>query len=76
MLALAREVGLAGGPASGSLQGKKPRSAGRALGKPDTAMGIAAGAEVWAARVWAVAAVASVGWSSRVDVMGGGSAGF
>jgi hypothetical protein len=46
MPALAQEVGQAGGPASGSLQGKKPRSAGRARRKRDAAMGIAADAGV------------------------------
>jgi hypothetical protein len=40
MPALAQEIGLAVGPAFEGLQGRKPRSAGRAVVMPGAAMGL------------------------------------
>jgi hypothetical protein len=61
MPAIAHEVALAGGPASEGLQGRKPRSAGRALVERGAAMGIASGAGTRAMGAGAAAGTASAG---------------
>lgn len=58
MPALAHGVGLAEGPAFEGLQGRKPRSAGRALDMLGAAMGIAPDLVARAVRSWGPTAVA------------------
>jgi hypothetical protein len=51
MPALALEIGLAAGPAFEGVQGRKPRSAGRAVVMPGAAMGIAWRRGAWTVRL-------------------------